>query len=139
MVAQVEKHPISSILVILGTKPTLSLSPYLHVFLWNCLFGGLVVLVIAMQHKRCQWGLGLSWQESFLRQSKILFKDYNKMFWAVHLIGPEILSRLEKLLDLFPGKINASRRALMDYGNASCNTILYVLEYMIELSLKMIF
>ncbi|KAJ6739197.1 hypothetical protein OIU74_004040 [Salix koriyanagi] len=64
-------------------------------------------------------------------------KDYNKMFWAVHPGGPAILNRMEKRLDLLPDKLNASRRALMDYGNASSNTIVYVLEYMLEESRKM--
>ncbi|XP_044490940.1 type III polyketide synthase B [Mangifera indica] len=64
-------------------------------------------------------------------------KDYNKMFWAVHPGGPAILNRMEKRLELLPEKLNASRRALMDYGNASSNTIVYVLEYMIEEGLKM--
>ncbi|CAN0899375.1 Type III polyketide synthase B [Linum grandiflorum] len=63
--------------------------------------------------------------------------DYNTLFWAVHPGGPAILNRMEKRLDLMPDKLNASRRALMDYGNASSNTIVYVLEYMIEESLKM--
>ncbi|OMO74451.1 hypothetical protein CCACVL1_16717 [Corchorus capsularis] len=63
-------------------------------------------------------------------------KDYNKMFWAVHPGGPAILNRMEKRLELSPEKLNASRRALMDYGNASSNTIVYVLEYMIEESFK---
>lgn len=63
-------------------------------------------------------------------------KDYNKLFWAVHPGGPAILNRIEKKLDLLPEKLNASRRALMDYGNASSNTIVYVLEYMIEEGLK---
>lgn len=64
-------------------------------------------------------------------------KEYNKLFWAVHPGGPAILNRMEKRLDLSPEKLNASRRALMDYGNASSNTIVYVLEYMVEESLKM--
>ncbi|KAK9129526.1 hypothetical protein Sjap_010013 [Stephania japonica] len=63
-------------------------------------------------------------------------KDYNKMFWAVHPGGPAILNRMEKRLNLLPEKLVASRRALMDYGNASSNTIVYVLEYMIEETLK---
>ena len=58
------------------------------------------------------------------------------MFWAVHPGGPAILNRMEKRLELSPEKLNASRRALMDYGNASSNTIVYVLEYMPEESLK---
>ncbi|KAK4798760.1 hypothetical protein SAY86_031086 [Trapa natans] len=63
--------------------------------------------------------------------------DYNRVFWAVHPGGPAILNRLEKRLDLLPDKLSASRRALMDYGNASSNTIVYVLEYMLEESLQM--
>ncbi|KAL3621315.1 hypothetical protein CASFOL_036227 [Castilleja foliolosa] len=58
--------------------------------------------------------------------------DYNKLFWAVHPGGPAILNRLEKRLELLPQKLVASRRALADYGNASSNTIMYVLEYMLE-------
>nr|GLL28420.1 type III polyketide synthase B [Ipomoea trifida] len=59
-------------------------------------------------------------------------KDFNKLFWAVHPGGPAILNRLEKKLELSPEKLSASRRALADYGNASSNTIVYVLEYMLE-------
>ncbi|WJX51127.1 hypothetical protein P8452_37353 [Trifolium repens] len=58
-------------------------------------------------------------------------KEYNKLFWAVHPGGPAILNRVEKRLELSPQKLNASRKALMDYGNASSNTIVY-LEYMLE-------
>ncbi|KAJ6692824.1 hypothetical protein OIU79_014542 [Salix purpurea] len=68
----------------------------------------------------------------------LIDKDYNKMFWAVHPGGPAILNRMmEKRFDLLPDKLNASRIALMDYGNASSNTIVYVLEYMIEESRMM--
>lgn len=63
-------------------------------------------------------------------------KQYNEVFWAVHPGGPAILNRMEKRLDLLPEKLRASRRALMDYGNASSNTIGYVMEYMIEEILK---
>ncbi|XP_047332234.1 type III polyketide synthase B [Impatiens glandulifera] len=56
----------------------------------------------------------------------------NEMFWAVHPGGPAILNRMEKKLDLLPDKLNASRRALADFGNASSNTIVYVLEYILE-------
>ncbi|KAF5185704.1 Chalcone synthase [Thalictrum thalictroides] len=63
-------------------------------------------------------------------------EEYNKLFWAVHPGGPAILNRLEKRFDLLPEKLTASRRALMDYGNASSNTIVYVLEYMMEEALK---
>lgn len=62
--------------------------------------------------------------------------DYNEMFWAVHPGGPAILNRLEKKLELLPEKLACSRKALMDYGNASSNTIVYVMDYMVEESLK---
>ncbi|XWS40146.1 hypothetical protein CRYUN_Cryun18bG0115100 [Craigia yunnanensis] len=57
--------------------------------------------------------------EKFMGIVGLTDKDYNKMFWAVHPGGPAILNRIERRLDLFPEKLNASRRALMDYGNAS--------------------
>ncbi|KAH7834213.1 hypothetical protein Vadar_013823 [Vaccinium darrowii] len=63
-------------------------------------------------------------------------KDYNKMFWAVHPGGPAILNRLEKRMGLSPEKLGPSRRALADYGNASSNTIVYVLEYMMDQKLE---
>ncbi|KAJ8530248.1 hypothetical protein K7X08_037083 [Anisodus acutangulus] len=59
-------------------------------------------------------------------------KEYNKLFWAVHPGGPAILNRLEKKLQLSPEKLSASRKALANFGNASSNTIVYVLEYMLE-------
>ncbi|XLS84543.1 hypothetical protein HN51_034709 [Arachis hypogaea] len=51
---------------------------------------------------------------------------------AVHPCCPAILNRIEKWLDLLSEKLTASRRALKDYRNASTNTIVYVLEYMLE-------
>ncbi|KAM7470900.1 hypothetical protein LguiA_009083 [Lonicera macranthoides] len=63
-------------------------------------------------------------------------RDYNNLFWAVHPGGPAILNRVEKKLELLPEKLRASRRALADYGNASSNTIVYVLEYIMEENLK---
>ncbi|KAJ6346143.1 hypothetical protein OIU78_008717 [Salix suchowensis] len=60
------------------------------------------------------------------------------MFWSIHPGGPAILNRMmEKRFGLLPDKLNASRIALMDYGNASNNTIVCVLEYMIEESRMM--
>ncbi|KAL9244884.1 hypothetical protein vseg_018601 [Gypsophila vaccaria] len=71
-----------------------------------------------------------------MASAKLSSDDYNNIFWAVHPGGPAILNRLEKRLDLWPEKLSASRRALTDYGNASSNTIVYVMDYMIEESLK---
>ncbi|RWR79211.1 type III polyketide synthase B [Cinnamomum micranthum f. kanehirae] len=63
--------------------------------------------------------------------------EYNEMFWAVHTGWPAILNRKEKRFNLLPQKLSASRRALVGYRNASSNTIGYVMEYMMEESLKM--
>ncbi|CAF1868403.1 type III polyketide synthase A [Brassica napus] len=56
--------------------------------------------------------------------------EFNDMFWTVHPGGPAILNRLETKLKLGREKLECSRRALVDYGNVSSNTILYVMEYM---------
>ncbi|KAI4299895.1 hypothetical protein L6164_033316 [Bauhinia variegata] len=74
--------------------------------------------------------------EKLMEAAGFQSKNYNEIFWAVHPGGPAILNRIEKRLNLSPEKLNASRRALMDYGNASSNTIVYVLEYMMEENLK---
>ncbi|EPS66734.1 hypothetical protein M569_08037, partial [Genlisea aurea] len=70
--------------------------------------------------------------EKLMGHAEFSKPDFNKMFWAVHPGGPAILNRLEKRLELSPEKLGASRRALADYGNASSNTIVYVLEYLLE-------
>ncbi|XP_021861339.2 type III polyketide synthase A [Spinacia oleracea] len=64
--------------------------------------------------------------------SKEGLKEFNELFWAVHPGGPAILNRVENTLKLTGDKLNCSRRALMDYGNVSSNTIFYVMEYMRE-------
>ncbi|CAI0553163.1 unnamed protein product [Linum tenue] len=61
---------------------------------------------------------------------------FNELFWAVHPGGPAILNRLEGTLGLEEGKLDCSRKALMDYGNVSSNTIFYVMEYMREELMK---
>ncbi|KAG2672179.1 hypothetical protein I3843_13G027400 [Carya illinoinensis] len=58
--------------------------------------------------------------------------NFNDLFWAVHPGGPAILNRLESTLNLTSEKLKCSRRALMDYGNVSSNTIFYVIDYMRE-------
>nr|AQZ26783.1 chalcone synthase [Paeonia delavayi]QEG79223.1 chalcone isomerase [Paeonia delavayi] len=64
--------------------------------------------------------------------TKAGLEEFNDLFWAVHPGGPAILNRLETLLKLKSQKLECSRRALMDYGNVSSNTIFYVMEYMRE-------
>ncbi|CAA7399735.1 unnamed protein product [Spirodela intermedia] len=56
--------------------------------------------------------------------------ELNELFWVVHPGGPAILNRVEKKLGLLPEKLESSRRALMEYGNASSNTVFYVMENM---------
>ncbi|CAA3029645.1 type III polyketide synthase A [Olea europaea subsp. europaea] len=64
--------------------------------------------------------------------AKAGLKEYNDLFWAVHPGGPAILNRLESTLNLKDCKLECSRRALVDFGNVSSNTIFYVMEYMRE-------
>ncbi|PQP97496.1 hypothetical protein Pyn_14474 [Prunus yedoensis var. nudiflora] len=64
--------------------------------------------------------------------AKASLKDFNELFWAVHPGGPAILNKLESTLKLGSDKLECSRRALMDYGNVSSNTIFYVMENMRE-------
>ncbi|KAF9617515.1 hypothetical protein IFM89_036719 [Coptis chinensis] len=59
-------------------------------------------------------------------------KNFNDLFWAVHPGGPAILNKLERNLKLQAEKLQCSRRALMDFGNVSSNTIFYVLDYIRE-------
>lgn len=67
---------------------------------------------------------------------KANLKEFNELFWAVHPGGPAILNRLESTLKLNSDKLKCSRRALMDYGNVSSNTIFYVMENMREELMK---
>ncbi|EPS63204.1 hypothetical protein M569_11580, partial [Genlisea aurea] len=70
--------------------------------------------------------------ECFCRElmSAAGLSEYNDLFWAVHPGGPAILNGLERRLKLDKAKLDCSRRALMDFGNVSSNTIFYVMEYM---------
>ncbi|KAI4356684.1 hypothetical protein L6164_000688 [Bauhinia variegata] len=72
--------------------------------------------------------------EEFCRKlmAKSELKDFNELFWAVHPGGPAILNKIESTLKLSSEKLECSRKALMDYGNVSSNTIFYVMEYMRE-------
>jgi len=72
--------------------------------------------------------------EEFCRKlmAKSSVKEFNDLFWAVHPGGPAILNKLESTLKLSSEKLECSRKALMDYGNVSSNTIFYVMEYMRE-------
>ncbi|XP_078440646.1 type III polyketide synthase A-like [Wolffia australiana] len=57
-------------------------------------------------------------------------EEFEKVFWLVHPGGPAILNKVEKKLGLSTGKLESSRKALVDYGNVSSNTIFYVMDNM---------
>lgn len=52
--------------------------------------------------------------------------------WAVHPGGRSILDAVERGLSLKPGKLDASRAVLRDYGNMSSATVLFVLKMLME-------
>uniref|UniRef100_I1R0M7 Chalcone/stilbene synthase C-terminal domain-containing protein n=1 Tax=Oryza glaberrima TaxID=4538 RepID=I1R0M7_ORYGL len=53
---------------------------------------------------------------------------WNDLFWAVHPGGRKILDVVEERLALAPGKLDASRRVLSEYGNMSGASIIFVLD-----------
>lgn len=53
---------------------------------------------------------------------------FNDVFWAVHSGGPAILNAVEEALQLAPEKLAASREILLNYGNISASTVLFVLD-----------
>ncbi|KAJ3682286.1 hypothetical protein LUZ60_014859 [Juncus effusus] len=76
-------------------------------------------------------------EENIEEFCKILIKktgltEFNDLFWTVHPGGPAILNKLEACLRLESEKLACSRQTLMDYGNASSNTVFYVMDYMRE-------
>jgi alpha-pyrone synthase len=52
--------------------------------------------------------------------------------WAVHPGGRSILDAVERSLALAPGKLDASRAVLREYGNMSSASVLFVLARMME-------
>jgi predicted naringenin-chalcone synthase len=53
---------------------------------------------------------------------------WNDLFWAVHPGGRKILDVVEDRLALAPGKLDASRHVLSEYGNMSGASIIFVLD-----------
>ncbi|KAI4966284.1 hypothetical protein ZWY2020_041860 [Hordeum vulgare] len=53
---------------------------------------------------------------------------WNDLFWAVHPGGRPILDNIDKVLELEPEKLAASRHVLREYGNMSGATIVFVLD-----------
>ncbi|MEZ4869146.1 MAG: type III polyketide synthase [Caldilineaceae bacterium] len=57
-----------------------------------------------------------------------LFPGQRPAFWAIHPGGRAIVDRLQKIFELTPTQVAASRAVLRRYGNLSSATILFVLE-----------
>ncbi|KAL5697699.1 chalcone synthase [Ranunculus cassubicifolius] len=54
--------------------------------------------------------------------------DWNSLFWIVQPGGPAILTKIEKKLNLDPGKLHLSRQVLSEYGNMSSANVIFVLD-----------
>ncbi|PKA45887.1 Stilbene synthase 5 [Apostasia shenzhenica] len=95
-------------------------------------------LVAAEVEGFCEGMIGFVGEEEEEHGEEKMKKRWSEMFWAVHPGGPAILRKVEERMGLEPGKkMAASWRALRDYGNASSNTIFYVLENMVEQSQRL--
>ncbi|KAG2331003.1 hypothetical protein Bca52824_002183 [Brassica carinata] len=127
--------------LIIGADPTESESPFmeLHYALQQFLPGTQEVIDGRLSEEGISFKLGRELPqkiedniEEFCK--KLVAKagsgslELNDLFWAVHPGGPAILNGLETKLKLKPDKLECSRRALMDYGNASSNTIFYIMD-----------
>nr|BAX02594.1 chalcone synthase-like [Dahlia pinnata] len=55
-------------------------------------------------------------------------KDWNSIFWVAHPGGPAILDNVETKLALEPGKLQASRDVLREYGNMWGASVLFILD-----------
>ncbi|CAF2124606.1 unnamed protein product [Brassica napus] len=127
--------------LIIGADPTESESPFmeLHYALQQFLPGTQAVIDGRLSEEGISFKLGRELPqkiedniEEFCK--KLVAKagsgslELNDLFWAVHPGGPAILNGLETKLKLKPEKLECSRQALVDYGNASSNTIFYIMD-----------
>ncbi|CAH8362466.1 unnamed protein product [Eruca vesicaria subsp. sativa] len=127
--------------LIIGADPTESESPFmeLHYALQQFLPGTQGVIEGRLSEEGISFKLGRELAqkiedniEEFCK--KLVAKagsgslELNDLFWAVHPGGPAILNGLESKLKLKSEKLECSRQALMDYGNASSNTIFYIMD-----------
>jgi chalcone synthase len=54
--------------------------------------------------------------------------DWNDMFWAVHPRDSTILDQVEAKLKLMHNKMQGNHDILLEYGNMSSSSVLYVLD-----------
>lgn len=67
---------------------------------------------------------------ALLKKYKVEEKDID--YWAVHPGGRAILDKIVQELDLKPHQIQASRKILLEYGNMSSPTVLFVLKEILD-------
>ncbi|XP_042497191.1 chalcone synthase 2-like [Macadamia integrifolia] len=68
--------------------------------------------------------------------NKIGISDWNEIFWVVHPGGPAILDMIEETVGLKEEKLDASRKVLVEYGNMSSPTLLFILDEMRNKSME---
>ncbi|XP_042499754.1 chalcone synthase 2-like [Macadamia integrifolia] len=68
--------------------------------------------------------------------SKIGISDWNSIFWVVHPGGPAILDRIQEKIGLKDDKLRAAREVLVEYGNMSSPTLLFIMDEMRKKSMK---
>ncbi|MDG3002374.1 type III polyketide synthase [Paludisphaera mucosa] len=70
------------------------------------------------------------WLESWLGRFDLAVGDVAS--WAVHPGGPRVLTSVEEALGLTPGATDASRSVLLNHGNMSSATVLFILDEMMR-------
>ncbi|XP_042492905.1 chalcone synthase-like [Macadamia integrifolia] len=68
--------------------------------------------------------------------NKIGISDWNEIFWVVHPGGPAILDMIQETVGLKKEKLDASRNVLVEYGNMSSPTLLFILDEMRKKSIE---
>ncbi|XP_030534287.1 chalcone synthase RJ5-like [Rhodamnia argentea] len=63
-------------------------------------------------------------------------KDWNSIFWAVHLGYTQVFDRVEKTLGLSKERLRASRHVREEYGNMASATVVFILDELRNKSMK---
>lgn len=67
-----------------------------------------------------------------LIERQLFNKEANSVGWAIHPGGKQIVDGIKATLDLDESEVTASRKVLLENGNMSSATILFVLEEMLR-------
>ncbi|XP_043687738.1 acridone synthase 2-like [Telopea speciosissima] len=68
--------------------------------------------------------------------NKIDINDWNSIFWVSHPGGLAILDLIEVTLGLKEDKLKASRKVLIEYGNMSSPTVMFIMDEIRNKSMK---